>query len=157
MKDHLIKIDTSTQFPFGKYKKWPLKHIPIKYLKSLKVNFGKSPSGFQEHKDFLNELYGLKLGISTLENGLLAKSHKEDESKSSPVSEAEVKCTKTPFMSKKIANARIREINALEMLDLKSGETKVKTPTRSYECSKCGAWHLTSQEKRILKQSKHLK
>jgi hypothetical protein len=155
MKDNLIKIDPSTQFPFGKYKKWPIKHIPIKYLKSLKANFEKSPSGFKEHKNFLNELYGLKLGISALENDQLAQSHIEAEAMTI-IKGAEF-CTKTPFMSKKIANARIREINALEMLELKSGETKVKTPIRSYECKKCGAWHLTSQEKWFKKQSKQLK
>jgi hypothetical protein len=55
-------------------------------------------------------------------------------------------CTKTGYMSEKFANEQIKEIK------IKSSKSKV--PVRTYNCDKCGLWHLTSSPIRFPKIEK---
>lgn len=54
-----------------------------------------------------------------------------------------IECQKVYFLSRKEANKRLKDI-------IMNGEMYAdgKKPVRSYECDKCGFWHLTSQENR---------
>ncbi len=49
------------------------------------------------------------------------------------------KCTKITFLSRKEANYMINKA--------KWKEQEHKKPVRSYQCERCGFWHLTSKEK----------
>jgi hypothetical protein len=51
----------------------------------------------------------------------------------------EFPCTKFTYLSKKEANADLNRILKVIKRD--------KKPIRSYQCDKCGFWHITSMEK----------
>lgn len=135
------------KFPFGPYKKFPIDQVPDKYLKKLKAEFQKSPKGLAAHADFLNELFGIKVLLTTEDTKLTTEAPALSTQAAELNTPAQPKriCTKADFPSKKEAKFRIRAINAENAL-LESTE-KIKQPIRAYECEKCGAWHLTSKEK----------
>lgn len=107
-----------TLLTHGKYKFIALCRIPAKYL--LNVYNSKNPTD----KD-LNEYIERNLDIiKARQNGLIT----------SPV--LKVTCEKIIYISKKEAKLEINRIK------LKVQENK--KPIRTYECEKCGGWHLTS-------------
>lgn len=61
----------------------------------------------------------------------------------------EYKCNKVAFLTKKHADARLRDITNTYKYwrhNRKYKRGNWNTPTRSYECGYCGMWHLTSEE-----------
>jgi hypothetical protein len=100
----------------GKYKFIRLKNIPSEYLIKLYENNSITD------RDLINY-------INLNMDKLLEKNSKKVIIEPLP-------CTKLIFASKQIANDYLNEIY--------NKEQSYKKPIRSYECEKCGFWHITS-------------
>jgi hypothetical protein len=58
-----------------------------------------------------------------------------------------MKCKKSKFASKSIAEARIKEIADNYRDKYGNKRKKAKLPSACYQCRHCGHYHLTSQDK----------
>ena len=107
-----------TLLTFGKYKFTKLCRVPADYLYALYKN--KS-----YYNDELKEYI-----INNLENIILRM---EGILQSPPL---DFPCEKISYSKEKDAKQVLQKINVLEQVH--------KKPIRTYECEKCGQWHLTS-------------
>ena len=105
---------------WGKYRYTALKRISAKWLLSFLKN---------------KKLHDQKLVKYVEENYEKLKERVEAGDISYDVT---IPCTKKIFLSEKEAKISLRTISALKNKD------SHKIPVRTYECEKCGAWHLTS-------------
>lgn len=101
---------------FGKYKFKKLSQIPFEYL--VRIYENKSTNDKE-----LMEYVGNRMKLK--------EQHKD-------IIHDEVKiCDKFTFITEKVAKDRLKEI-------LSKKDNIVKKPVRTYECEKCGGWHLTA-------------
>ncbi len=102
----------------GKYKFTKLIRVPAEYL--LKVY----SSGNKSDKELFEYVQNNLETIIARKEGRIPTSHLK------PL------CDKQAYVSKKVANLHLSVISKKEQ--------DHKKPVRSYECDKCGAWHVTS-------------
>lgn len=114
-----LQYSLETPMPYGKYKFTKIVEVPYDYLQRFSTSMKDC-----ELKRFLVE------NIKRIEEIQIAKLFPKGNNF----------CDKALFATKKIANARIREIQGTH------SKTGLK-PIRSYYCDTCGGWHLTKQEK----------
>lgn len=119
-----------TLLTFGKYKFVRLCRVPPEYLLNLYENRSQSArevlltASQQQGKELMDYI------VANLEK-IQARQRGEIEAP-----ELELVCEKVQYPTQKAAKAELKRIAAREQQHRK--------PTRTYECGKCGAWHLTS-------------
>jgi hypothetical protein len=111
--------DGNTPIPFGKHRFTLLKNVPAQYLLDLLSQKNNKDVNKDVMEYIEQNLHFIKSKLGSTE----------------PVEETKL-CDKIAYPTENDAKKHIREIRKLEQ--------KHKKPVRSYECEKCGGWHLTS-------------
>lgn len=125
-----------TIMPYGGYRGYPIKNIPIKYFENVLKNKKDARPELIEY--IMANAKRLNIAIPNYTPKLNLPKYVRAEDLIPFI------CDKKTFPTKKDAQNSLKTIRSV------GGEHK--KPQRAYECPKCSGWHLTSMDIEVFKE-----
>lgn len=118
-------MNASDMMPFGKYRNWPLIHIPPEYFHEI----------YRTKPDFMEKYPSIKLYIE--------QNHPIPKPEYNPIPDPALELKPLCPTNK---HCFIDEEMALKVLkDITKRDQKHDKPIRAYQCEFCGYWHHTKK------------